>query len=325
MEHDIPVTQSPSQPQTMDQDLSAASILRPDSIFVPTQRQFPDWMRSFARNRKALLGGSIMLFFILVFTFAYQIAPVDSRRGANARVRGATPHEAPSSEFWFGTSRTGQDVFKQTVHGTRVSMLVGFGGGSAIIALCILIGVTAGYVGGLIDEILSLLMNVVLVIPGLPLIIVVAGWLEQPGPRTIVLVLTAVSWAYGARVLRSQTLVLRSSEFVAAARVSGEPIWRIVLFEILPNMTSLVVSSWIGAVVYVILTESTLSFLGLGNPDAVSWGTQLYWAQNNQALLVGAWWTFVPPGLCIALIGLSLTLINYGIDEITNPRLQKAG
>jgi peptide/nickel transport system permease protein len=138
---------------------------------------------------------------------------------------------------------------------------------------------------------------------------------------TIVLVLSLTSWAYGARVLRSQTLVLGNSEFVAAARVAGEPTWRIVLFEILPNMTSLVASSWFGAIIFVILTEATLAFIGLGNPNALSWGTMLYWAQNNQALLVHAWWTFIPPGVCIALIGLSMTLINYGIDEITNPRL----
>ena len=234
------------------------------------------------------------------------------------------PHEAPTAEHWFGTTRQGQDVFKQVVHGTRTSLAVGFGAGTIIIALCILIGVTAGYVGGLVDEVLSLLMNVFLVLPGLPLVIVVAGWLDQPGPKTIALVLSATSWAYGARVLRSQALVLRNSEFVAAARVAGEPSWRIILFEVLPNMTSLVASSWIGAVIYVIITEATLAFVGLGNPNAVSWGTSLFWAQNNQALLTHAWWTFVPPGLCIALIGFSLTLVNYGIDEITNPRLRKA-
>jgi peptide/nickel transport system permease protein len=136
------------------------------------------------------------------------------------------------------------------------------------------------------------------------------------------LVLSAISWAYGARVLRSQTLTLRNSEFVAAARVVGEPSWRIIIYEILPNMISLVVSSWIGAVQFAFLALVTLEFIGLGDVNLVSWGTILFWAQNNQALLTGAWWTFVPPGVCIALVGVSLTLINYGIDEITNPRLR---
>lgn len=280
----------------------------------------PDWLRGFLRNPKAMFGTFILLFFVFVGLFAHDIAPIPERGGANRMV--GRPHEAPSSEHWFGTTRQGQDVFKQIVHGTRTSLSVGFGAGTIIIGLCIIIGLTAGFMGGLIDEVLSLIMNVFLVLPGLPLVIVVAGWVDQPGPYTIGLVLAATSWAYGARVLRSQTLIVRNSEFVAAARVSGESNWRIILVEILPNMTSLVVSSWIGAVIFVILTEATLSFLGLGNPNAVSWGTSLYWAQNNQALLTRAWWTFVPPGLCIALVGFSLTLINYGIDEISNPRLR---
>lgn len=276
----------------------------------------PGWLHTILSNRKAAIGMAILTFFVLVAIFAPVIAP-----GQPNKMVGR-PHESPSAEHLFGTSRQGQDIFTQVVHGSRSSLIVGFGTGTFIIFLCILIGVTAGYVGGLVDEGLSLLMNVFLILPGLPLIIVVAGWVQQPGPLTVMLVLGFTSWAYGARVLRSQTLILRNSDFVAAARVSGEPWWRIILFEILPNMTSLVASSWIGAVIFVILTEATLSFVGLGNPNSVSWGVTLFWAQNNQALLTGAWWTFVPPGLCIALVGFSLTLINYGIDEITNPRLQ---
>ncbi len=275
----------------------------------------PGWMRTILGNRKATIGLLILLMFLLVAIFAPVIAPGEPNKMVGR------PHERPSAEHIFGTSRQGQDIFTQIVQGTRSSLIVGFGTGTIIIFLCIIIGVTSGFVGGVVDEVLSLITNVFLILPGLPLIIVVAGWVEQPGPATVMLVLSLTSWAFGARVLRSQTLVLRNSDFVAAARTSGEPTWRIVLFEILPNMTSLVASSWIGAVIFVILTEATLSFVGLGNPNAVTWGTTLYWAQNNQALLTGAWWTFVPPGVCIALIGFALTMINYGIDEITNPRL----
>lgn len=281
--------------------------------------QIPSWLRSIMGNRKAVIGVLIMVVFVLMGIFAPLIAPGDPNKMVGR------PHDRPSAEHIFGTSRQGQDIFTQVVHGTRSTLIVGFVTGTVIIALCIIIGVTAGFVGGIVDEVLTLFMNVFLILPGLPLIIVVAGWVQQPGPGTVMLVLSFTSWAYGARVLRSQTLILRNSDFVAAARITGEPIWRIVLSEILPNMTSLVVSSWIGAVIFVILTEATLSFVGLGNPNAISWGTTLFWAQNNQALLTGAWWTFVPPGLCIALIGLALTLINYGIDEITNPRLRKEG
>ena len=277
----------------------------------------PGWVRSILKNPKALVGVMILLFFVFVALAAPLIAPTDPQRMVGR------PHQPPSAEFPFGTSRQGQDIFAQIVHGTVTTLRVGFITGTIIIVIAIAIGVTAGFVGGFVDEALSLITNIFLVLPGLPLIIVVAAMLDKPGPDTIILVLSLTSWAYGARVLRSQTLALRNSEFVEAARVSGEPTWRIIAVEILPNMTSLVVSSWIGAVLYAILAEAGLEFIGLGDPNTVTWGTVIYWAQNNQALLTGAWWTFVPPGVAIALVGLSLTFINYGIDEITNPRLAK--
>jgi peptide/nickel transport system permease protein len=293
-----------------------APVSQGQSAKLPRLR-LPDWLRSILHNRKASIGIAILVFFTLIAIFANQIAPT---RNA-ARIVGPGS-QAPSADFLFGTSRQGQDIFAQVIHGTRTSMTVGFVTGTIIMIIAIAVGLTAGYVGGWVDEVLSLITNVFLILPGLPLIIVVAGWLNRPGPFTVVLVLSLTSWAYAARVLRSQTLTLRNSEFVAAARVVGEPSWRIIVFEILPNMTSLVVSSWIGAVLYAILSEAGLEFIGLGDANAVTWGTTLYWAQNNQALLTGNWWTFIPPGLCIALVGFSLTLINYGIDEITNPRLQ---
>jgi len=279
--------------------------------------QLPDWLNSILHNRKASIGIIILLFFVLVALFAGQITSIEPTK------RVGRPHEAPSAEHIFGTTRDGKDVFSQVVHGARITLFVGFLTGTNLILIAIIMGLTAGYVGGVVDEILSLITNVFLILPAIPLVIVVAGWLDRPGPGTVMLVLTAISWAWGARVLRSQALTLRNSEFVAAAKVMGEPTWRIIIFEILPNMVSLVVSSWIGAVQFAILALVTLEFIGLGDVNIVTWGTILFWAQNNQALLTGAWWTFVPPGVCIALIGLSLTLINYGIDEITNPRLQK--
>ena len=275
------------------------------------------FLRVLLSNRKAAVGFSIIVFFVLVAIFAPVIAPT---RDPNRMV--GRPHEAPSLEHPLGTTRQGQDVFTQLVWGTRVTLLVGFLTGSIVILIAVIIGISSGYAGGWSDEMLSLLTNVVLVIPALPLIIVISGFIDRPGPLTIVLVLATISWAYGARVLRSQTLSIRHSEFVAAARVTGEPTWRIVLYEILPNMTSLVASAWIGAVLYAVLTEATLEFIGLGNPNIVTWGTILYWAQNNAALMTNAWWTFIPPGLCIAAVGFALVLINYGIDEISNPRLR---
>lgn len=286
--------------------------------FLP-RLHLPYWLRSMLRNRKAVAGFIILSFFVLVAVFAPVIAPTNPSKMVGR------PHQEPNAQYVLGTTRQGQDMFAQVVHGSRLTLVVGFLTGTIIMLIAIAVGLTAGYVGGRVDEILSLITNVFLVLPGLPLVIVVAGWLDRPGPFTVVLVLSFTSWAYAARVLRAQTLSLRNSEFVAAAKVAGEPTWRIILFEILPNMVSLAVSSWIGAVLYAIFAEAAYEFIGLGDPNAMTWGTILYWAQNNQALLTGAWWTFVPPGICIALVGLSLTLINYAIDEITNPRLRGEG
>ncbi|MYH66681.1 MAG: ABC transporter permease [Chloroflexi bacterium] len=278
----------------------------------------PGWTRSLISNKKSAAGLLILGFFFAIALLVPVIAPTAPQRMVSR------PHDPPSEKFSFGTTRQGQDVYSQLVYGAGGSLRVGFITGTLVIIIAIAVGVTAGYVGGLVDEVLSLFTNVFLVIGGLPLILVVASLVEDPGPNTIIVVLSITSWSWGARVLRAQTLSLRNSEFVEAARVSGEPLWRIIAVEILPNMTSLVVSSWIGAVLYAILAEAALSFIGIGDPNAITWGTILYWAQNNQALLTGAWWTFIPPGVAISLVGLSLILINYGIDEITNPRLAKS-
>ena len=267
------------------------------------------------RNKKSLVGISILVFFFAVALLADTLAPVAPQRMVGR------PHDPQSEKYVLGTTRQGQDVFSQLVHRKSTTLRVGFITGAIVMIIAIGIGLTAGFVGGFVDEALSLITNIVLVLPGLPLILVIASLIDNPGPDTIILALSLTGWAYGARVLRSQTLALRHAEFVEAARVSGEPLWRIITVEILPNMTSLVVSSWIGAVLYAILAEAGLEFIGLGNPNSITWGTILYWAQNNQALLTGAWWTFIPPGIAISLVGLALILINYGIDEITNPRL----
>ena len=184
-----------------------------------------------------------------------------------------------------------------------------------------MIGTAAGYYGGRVDDILSFLINVFLIMPGLPLIVVIAAYLPA-GSMTIGAVLIFTGWAWGARVIRAQCLSLRDRDFVMAARVSGESDWRIMVSEILPNMSSLLVSSFIGATIYAIGAQVGLEFLGLGDIDEVTWGTNLYWSTNDAALLTGSWWTFVPTGLGVALVGFALAMINGAIDEIGNPRLR---
>lgn len=232
----------------------------------------------------------------------------------------AKPHQPPSSEYWFGTTGQGQDVFAQTICGARMTLFVGFIVGLIVTFVGALVGVGAGYAGGRTDDGLTLLINVFLVIPGLPLAVVLAAWLP-PGPASLVFALAVTGWAWTARVLRAQTLAIRGKDFVKASVVAGETPLRIVLREILPNMASLLASTFVGTTIYAIGAQVSLEFLGLGDVGAVTWGTNLYWATNDQALLTASWWTFVPTGLGVALVGFALAMINFGIDEVTNPRL----
>jgi peptide/nickel transport system permease protein len=271
------------------------------------------WLYAIRRDRKASAGAVIIALFALVAVIGPLLvgdptAPV------------GIPLQPPSGAHWLGTTGQGQDVLAQLLVGTRASLAIGFAVGLVVVLVGALVGVTAGYFGGRIDGILSLLFNVFLVIPGLPLAIVIAAYLPS-GPLTLGLVLVVTGWAWNARVLRAQTLSQRKRDFVAAAVVAGESSARIVAVEILPTMTSLLVAQVIGATVYAIGAQVGLEFLGLGDVSAVTWGTNLYWAQNDSALLTGAWWTFAPTGLCVALVGFGLVLLNSGFDEITNPRL----
>jgi peptide/nickel transport system permease protein len=213
-------------------------------------------------------------------------------------------------------------VLAQIVTGARATLEIGAGAGLITTLISIVVGIGGGYAGGLVDEGLSLLSNVVLVIPALPLIIVVASFVHANGIWPTVLVIAFVSWAASARVLRAQTLSVRNREYVLAARAGGERAWRIILAEILPNELPIIVSQFIFSMIFAILTQAGLAFLGLANPDQLTWGSILYFAQNDEAMSNGAWWWFVPPGLCIALLGMGLALINFGLDELLNPRLR---
>ncbi|MDA1380719.1 ABC transporter permease [Plesiomonas shigelloides subsp. oncorhynchi] len=208
------------------------------------------------------------------------------------------------------------------IHGGKVSLAVGFGAGIIVCTLAVAMGVTAGYFGGKIDEVLTFFMNVMLVIPQLPLLFVLAAFIGQASPFVITLIIGFTSWAWGARVVRAQTMSLREKEFVKAAELLGEPSWRIILVEILPNLMSIIGASFIGSVMYAIMTEATLEYLGLGDPNIVSWGIMLYNVQTSSAILVGAWWEVVAPCLALIILVIGLALLNFAVDEIANPQLR---
>lgn len=234
---------------------------------------------------------------------------------------GLTP---PSGEFLLGTTQTGQDVLAQLAYSTRGSLQIGLLVGVLATVLSVTFGIYGAYLGGFADEGFSLLSNVFLVIPGLPLVIVIAAFVprEARGWWTIAIVLAITSWAGSARVLRAQTLSVRSRDYVAASRVSGERPWRVIAVEILPNLLPVIASQFVFAVIAAILAEAGLSFIGLGASNSTTLGTMLFYAQNGFALSLGAWWWFVPPGLMIALFGMGLSLINFSIDEVINPKLK---
>lgn len=268
------------------------------------------------RRPVSAIGVIILLLFAVVALLAPVLAPGDPGDFV------ARPHQPSSTEHIFGTTGQGNDVFSQTVWGGRATLSIGILVGVLTTAVGIVIGLSSGYFGGVTDDVLSLLTNVFLIIPSLPLLVVLAAFLGSGNALYFVLVLTVTGWAWPARVMRAQTLSLREKDFVAAAMVAGEGGPRIILSEILPNMLSIVVASFLGSTIFAIGALTALEFLGLGNPSSTSWGTNLYWAQNNAGLLTGAWWTIIPAGICIALVAFSMSMINYAIDEVTNPRLR---
>jgi ABC-type glutathione transport system ATPase component/ABC-type dipeptide/oligopeptide/nickel transport system permease subunit len=266
-----------------------------------------------AHNRKARLG----LILLGVFTVVAVVGPLVT---GDPDEPVGVPLQPPSAAHWLGTTGQGQDVLAQTVVGTRHSLLLGVVVAALVVGLGALVGTAAGTLGGLGDELLSLLINLFLVLPGLPLMVVMAAYLP-PGPIPTAAALVVTGWAWSARVFRAQARSLRTSDFVSAAVVAGESPVRVMGFEILPHMTSLLVSGFIGAVVYAIGAEAGLEFLGLGDLGRVSWGTSLYWARSEAALITGSWWTFVPAGVCVGLVGFALALINRAVDELSDPRL----
>jgi peptide/nickel transport system permease protein len=231
---------------------------------------------------------------------------------------------APDAAHLLGTTNSGQDVLSQLLVGIRLTMELALIVGVVATVLSVIVGVAAATLGGLWDEFLSLVSNVFLVIPALPLLVVLLGYLPEHGQTPMILVLSALGWPWGAKVIRAQTLAIRNRDFVAAARETGEGTWRIVAFEIIPNEVSLIAANFVNTVLYAIATSVALAFIGLADLSSWSLGTMLYWAESQQALTLGAWWWFIPPGLAVALIGTALVLVNTGIDELVNPRLKDA-
>ena len=270
---------------------------------------------------KAKTGAILLGLFILAAVIGPMVLPYDPSFQNPSQALSLAP---PSGAHLLGTTQSGQDVLSQLIVGIRLTLELAFIVGFIATTLSVLVGVTAAFLGGAWDEVLSLITNVFLVIPALPLLILLLGYLPQKGQLPTIIVLSGLGWPWGARVIRAQTLTIRNRDFVAASRESGEKTWRIIAFEIIPNEISLIAASFVNTVLYAIGASVALAFIGLADLNSWSLGTMLYWAQSQQALQLGAWWWFLPPGIAVALIGTALVLLNTGIDEFGNPRLRDA-
>ena len=267
-------------------------------------------------NRKATSGAVLLVLFCLITAFPGVIAHDDPNALAYRVSLG------PSLRHLLGTTGLGQDMFAQVIYGARPVLEIAFGVGIATTAIAVLIGVAAAYLGGIWDAALNLLTDVLLVIPLFPLLIVIARYLNSAGTLVMIAVITFTGWSYTARQLRSQALSMRKRDFLEAARVRGERPLYIIAVEIIPTMTSLIVASFLTNALYAVLFSTSLQFIGLGDPNQVTWGTMLRAAENNEAFQTGQALWIIAPGLCIVALGAAFALLNYAFDEIGNPALR---
>jgi peptide/nickel transport system permease protein len=273
--------------------------------------------RFMRRDKKAATGAIIMFVLLVLTAFPSWFTPHDPA---------AEIYQPGAGLSWthlLGTTSFGQDVFSQVIAGTRQSVLIALIVGFLCTILSVIIGISAAYMGGIVDDGLSLLTDVVLVIPTFPLIIVIVGYLKSASFWLMVFVLVFTGWSYGARQLRVQALSLRNRDYLLAAKARGESSWYVITVELIPPMTSLIVANFLGAALYAVLASAGLQFVGLGNINTESWGTMLYWAQNNEALQTGLPLWALAPGVAIALLGSGLALLNYAFDEVANPALRR--
>jgi peptide/nickel transport system permease protein len=293
---------------------SATDLSAPDVVAVASRGQ-GRFFRAVLGNKKAIVGVGILLLIVFVAAFPGAIAPDSPQATLYGQNLG------PSGSHLLGTTQLGQDVFSQLIYSTRETLIVTLVVSAIATCISMLIGVTSAYFGGMIDRVLTVITDVFLILPVLPLLILLAAYLS-PSVTSLIIVLTITSWAFQARQLRSQGLSIRNRDFLVAARVRGERALYIILVEIVPTMTSLLAASFLALAVFEVGFAASLQFLGLGNSSELMWGTMLYNAQQAAALESGNIWWVLAPGAAVALMGIGFALVNYAFDEIGNPALR---
>lgn len=291
-------------------------------------RNWRDFGRRYARRTDGVVGAIILLVFaVLAIAPELFVGPLETVTTASGQ-----PLEPPSLEHIFGTDQARRDMLNLTVHGARISMVIGLMATLITIVIGVVVGITSGYVGGRWDQLLMRLTDFFLVLPTFVLAIVLSPLIldligidaELFGIRATLLVIIIVigitSWAATARIIRSQALSVRERMFVDRARVIGGSSSHIMRRHILPNVVNLIVANTVLTFAAAVFTETTLAFIGLGDPFAPSWGQLLNNAQSFGAMGLGAWWAIVPPAFCVVVVILAFTLVGNALDDVLNPK-----
>ena len=292
------------------------TLVRQDRLTL-LKKNLSGFWAVYRENKMGIAGLAILLFFALMALVGPYLV------GYSSEIGGAeTVLQPPSAAHWLGTDDLGRDVFAGVVVGSRISLVVGLAATLSSMVIGAVIGIVAGYYGGKVDAILMRFTDVFLVIPRLPLMLVMAALLG-PSLGNIIFVIGITGWAGTARIIRSQTLSIKERPYVERARAIGSSDLHIMVHHILPNVFPLIFANTILVAAVAILSETTLSFLGMGDPTRMSWGMMLHFAFEMGAVSFGAWWWLIPPGVCVVLVVLGFTFVGYALDEVLNPKLRR--
>ncbi|MEM1542367.1 MAG: ABC transporter permease [Candidatus Bathyarchaeia archaeon] len=280
-------------------------------------KKMSNFWKQFSKSKIAVLGLAIVIAFIFMAIAAPFITPYDPKRTFIA-----PPLSPPNSKHWLGTDDVGRDILSLIIYGSRVSLLVGLLASAVGTLLGTIIGLFSGYFGGILDELLMRITDIFLIVPFLPLAIMIM-YIFGPSIWNVVLLFGFLGWPTAARQIRSQILSLKEAPFIEAARAIGAGDMHIIFKHLFPCIIGVVIANVIGRTSFAIMAEAGLAFLGASDPTVISWGLMMAYAQSSGAVLLGAWWTIVPPGFCITLLSCGFSFLGYGINLVLNPRLRR--
>ena len=289
------------------QEIPKSSIKRRSALL--------EFLQNVWSNRKGKIGGLIFIAMILIAVLGRIFAPYspyDTSFGI---------YLPPSTAHLLGTNYVGEDVLSEFLYGTGVSLMVGFIVAIAAMAIATLVGITAGYMGNVTDDVLMRLVDILLVIPGFPLLVILSAYLP-PTIWSTILILSVLSWPFNSRIIRSQTLSLKRRSFVLASKLSGLSSIRIIVRDLIPNVLPIIFINSIFIVVGAIVAQAGLAFFGLGNINSINWGTMLYWFETEDAIIFKAWWWLLPPGFGIMALGIGANLLSNAVSE-TSSRIKR--